>query len=241
MDAACRNCNGTIDFLGARIHIGFPLPAILYQGVAEPLRLGVGLTGGSAPPHLGHHVGKVARRELQGPVLRRQPAEEVAVREHLFAAAELGQERVVHRPRRRPGAVEPGGWRRHGLELGGRPARLRVEAYEPLLRLRERGEEPVAAADGHGRGGGGAGGRERWRRGGRDGGRRRHGLLLELGVPVVLDVVVGPARELGRDDRPPGSQQQRKDASVVDRHPHTHGRDREHIRTCFRWSCRGSR
>jgi hypothetical protein len=176
--------------------------------VAEPLRLGVGLIGGD-PPHLGHHVGKVARRELQGPVLRLQPAEEVAVREHLVAADELGQERVVHR-RRRPDTVEPGGCRRHGLELGGRSARRRVEAYayEPLLRLRERGEEPVAAAgaaDGrHGRGGGG------------DGGRRCHGLLLELDVPVVLDVVVGPARELGRDDRPPANQQQqqRKDAYV---------------------------
>ena len=28
-------------------------------------------------------------------------------------------------------------------------------------------------------------------------------LLLELGVPVVLDVVVRPARQLGRDDGPP--------------------------------------
>jgi hypothetical protein len=31
------------------------------------------------------------------------------------------------------------------------------------------------------------------------------GLLLELGVPVVLDVVVRPAGQLGRDDGPPAS------------------------------------
>ena len=30
-------------------------------------------------------------------------------------------------------------------------------------------------------------------------------LLLELGVPVVLDVVVGSPRQLRRDDRPPAS------------------------------------
>jgi hypothetical protein len=30
-----------------------------------------------------------------------------------------------------------------------------------------------------------------------------HDLLLELGVPVVLDVVVRPPRELCCDDRPP--------------------------------------
>jgi hypothetical protein len=30
-------------------------------------------------------------------------------------------------------------------------------------------------------------------------------LLLELGVPVVLDVIVCPSRQLRRDDRPPAS------------------------------------
>jgi hypothetical protein len=33
--------------------------------------------------------------------------------------------------------------------------------------------------------------------------RRAHELLLQLGVPIVLDVVVRPARQLRRDDRPP--------------------------------------
>jgi hypothetical protein len=30
-----------------------------------------------------------------------------------------------------------------------------------------------------------------------------HGLLLELGIPVILDVVVRPAGQLRRDDGPP--------------------------------------
>jgi hypothetical protein len=39
--------------------------------------------------------------------------------------------------------------------------------------------------------------------GGRLQAMRMHELLLELGVPVILDVVVRPPRQLRRDDRPP--------------------------------------
>nr|ACN31059.1 unknown [Zea mays] len=180
----------------------------LRQPVAETRRLAVG-GDGSGAPYLGH-VGEVARRELllKGPVL--QPAEEVAVpvREQLLAA-ELGQERVQRRRGRPAGAVQVRDCR-HGREL--RPRSVR--AYEPRVlprrrwrrrRLRVRcAEAHVAAGAGDARGGG----RERRRGGRREGcsaATGRHGLLLELGVPVVLDVVIGPAGELGRDDRPPAA------------------------------------
>ncbi|CAL4894756.1 unnamed protein product [Urochloa decumbens] len=175
-------------------------PLLLCQGVAEALLLWLGVRGGGgSAPHLGHVVGEVARRELQRrrPVVH--PAEEVGVREQLLAAGdEVGQEHVVVQRRPRA-AVHRGG--RHGRELRLLPALRGVEAHQPLRRVRCGGEARVAAGAGHGRGGGRERRRRRRRRGGR--GEGGHGLLLELGVPVVLDVVVGPAGELGRDDGPP--------------------------------------